>query len=134
MKQALQKTLDKYMLSMTKSGDTTAIDSFLEGYGYDPMDIDRIAEKSFKRISFAVRGQINSQKDSVLLEKIAKQFQDAINNNIDKPISYLRNLVASNELSFSHRNLDKLTAEEVQEIIKDQNLIDLLELLDDEKE
>ena len=116
MKNELINKMDDYMISALKSGDSSAIDSFLESYGYDIEVVNNIADKSFKQITFSLRGQLNSQKDEILLEKVAKYFQDAINKNIEKPISYLRNLVDSNQLAFGHRNLEKLTSDDIKEM------------------
>jgi hypothetical protein len=134
MKNELINKMDDYMISALKSGDSSAIDSFLESYGYDIEVVNNIADKSFKQITFSLRGQLNSQKDEILLEKVAKYFQDAINKNIEKPISYLRNLVDSNQLAFGHRNLEKLTSDDIKELIKDHNLLDILEKLENDEE
>jgi len=134
MKNELINKMDDYMISALKSGDSSAIDSFLESYGYDIEVVNNIADKSFKQITFSLRGQLNSQKDEILLEKVAKYFQDAINKNIEKPISYLRNLVDSNQLAFGHRNLEKLTSDDITELIKDHNLLDILEKLENDEE
>jgi hypothetical protein len=134
MKNELIKKMDDYMISTLKSGDSSAIDSFLESYGYDIEIIDNIADKSFKQIAFSIKGQLNSQKDEILLDKVAKCFQEAINKNIEKPISYLRNLVDSNQLAFGHRNLEKLTSDDIKELIKDNNLLDILEKLENDEE
>ncbi len=134
MKKELINKMDEYILASLKSGDSSAIDSFLENSGYDLRDISNVADKGFKQMNFAMGGYINSQKDEILLDKVAKYFQDAISQNIDKPISYLKNLVASNQLAFGHRNLDKLSSDEIKELIKDHNLLDILEKLENDEE
>jgi hypothetical protein len=134
MKKELINKLDEYMLSALKSEDSSAFDSFLESNGYDLAVVNSIADKSFKQIKFTLKGQMNFQKDEILLEKVTKYFQDAINKNIEKPISYLRNLVDSNQLAFGHRNLDKLTSDDIKELIKDHNLLDILEKLENDEE
>lgn len=134
MKKELINKMDEYILSSLKSGDSSAIDSFFESNGYDLSDIDNVADKSFKQISFSMIGQINSQKDEILLDRAAKFFQDAISKNIEKPISYLKNLVTTNQLAFGHRNLDKLTSDEIKELIKDYNLLEILEKFENDEE
>lgn len=134
MKKELLNKMDEFILSSLKDGDSSAIDSFLEASGYDLNNIDTIADKSYKQISFSMKGQMNSQKDEILLEKAANYFQDAINKNIEKPINYLRNLVASNQLAFQHRNLEKLSHDEIKSIIKDHNLLEILENLEKDEE
>lgn len=134
MKKELTNKMDEYILTSLKSGDSSAIDSFLESSGYDLGEINNVADKSFKQMNFAMRGLVNSQKDEILLEKVAKYFKDAISQNINKPISYLKNLVASNQLAFGHRNLDKLSSDEIKELIKDHNLLEILEKLENDEE
>ncbi len=134
MKKELINKMDEFILASLKDGDSSALDSFLEASGYDLNDIETIADKSYKQISFSMKGQMNSQKDEILLEKAANYFQDAINRNIEKPINYLRNLVASNQLAFQHRNLDKLSHDEIKSIIKDHNLLEILENLEKDEE
>lgn len=133
MKNEFINKMDDYMLSNLESGDCAVIDSFLESSGYDLVEVNSISDRSFKQITFLLKGQMNSQKDEILLEKVAKYFQDALTKNIDKPISYLRNLVESNQLAFGHRNLDKLTSDDIKEIIKDHNLLDILEKLENDE-
>jgi hypothetical protein len=134
MKKELINKMDEYILASLKSGDSSAIDSFFESSGYDLRDISNVADKSFKQMNFAMRGLVNSQKDEILLEKVAKYFQDAISQNLDKPISYLKNLVTSNQLAFGHRNLDKLSSDKIKELIKDHNLLKILEKLENDEE
>lgn len=134
MKKELLNKMDEFILSSIKDSDSSTIDSFLEECGYDLNDIDKIADKSYKKTSFSIKGQMNSQKDEILLEKAVKYFQEAIDKNIEKPISYLRNLVASNKIAFQHRNLDKLSPDEIKSIIKDHNLLEILENLEKDEE
>ena len=75
---------------------------------------------------------IIKEKTDSLLDTIVSKFQDAIEKNIDKPIASLKKLIEEKELSVQFRNLDKLTEEEIKEIIKGKNLVDLMDELDGE--
>lgn len=86
----------------------------------------------YKRQSFLLKGMINKQKDINLLEKASLMLQQAIEENIDKPVSYLKNLIQNNQFQVQYRNLESLTIDEIKEIIKDQNLLELLEKLENE--
>lgn len=44
----------------------------------------------------------------------------------------MKRLIEDKELSVQFRNLDKLTEEEIKEIIKGKNLVDLMDELDGE--
>lgn len=79
-----------------------------------------------------MKGIINKQKDINLLEKASLMLQQAIEENIDKPVSYLKNLIQNNQFQVQYRNLESLTIDEIKEIIKDQNLLELLEKLENE--
>ena len=50
----------------------------------------------------------------------------------DNPIAYLNQLIKQNQVEFQFNKLDKLSEDEIKEIIKDQNLIEIIELLEDE--
>lgn len=86
----------------------------------------------YKRQSFLLKGIINKQKDINLLDKASLMLQQAIEKNIDKPVSYLKNLIQNNQFQVQYRNLESLTIDEIKEIIKDQNLLELLEKLENE--
>ena len=134
MKKELLNKMDEFILSSIKDSDGSTIDSFLDESGYDLSDINKVADKCYKKTSFSIKGQINSARDEMLIEKAVKYFQEAIDKNIEKPISYLRNLVTTNQIAFQHRNLDKLSHDEIKSIIKDHNLLEILENLEKDEE
>jgi hypothetical protein len=134
MKNEFIDKIDEFILSSFKEGDSSSIDAYLESNGYDLDAINSVADQGFKKISFTIKAHINQQKNEMLLDKVASLFQNALNKNIEKPISYLRNLVETNQLAFHHRNLNKLTADGIKEIIKDQNLLEILEELENDNE
>ena len=132
MKNNFIKKIDKVIVNQTLENDFTAIDAELESFGYNIDEINDFSEKMFKRQSFLLKGMINKQKDSNLLERASLILQKAIEENIDKPINYLKSLIQNNQFQVQYRNLENLTIEEIKEIIKDQNLLELLEKLDNE--
>lgn len=133
MKNNVIKKIDDAIISQIIEGDSNVYDEILKEQGFNIIDIENSANKNFRRHSFLLKGIINKQKDSVLLEKASTLLHDAVVNNIDKPISYLRNLIANNQFQVQYRNLDNLGIEEIKEIIKDQNLLELLEQLEDDQ-
>lgn len=133
MKNNFIKKIDEAIISQIIEGDSSAYDEILKEQGYNIIDIENFANKNFKKHSFLLRGLINKQKDLVLLEKASSLLQNAIEKNIDKPISYLRNLIANNQFQVQYRNLENLGIDEIKEIIKDQNLLELLEQLEDDQ-
>lgn len=92
------------------------------------------SEKAFKQQSFLLKAKLNYHKDQILLSKASEGLVNAISENLEKPIAYLKGLILGNRLGVQYRNLDKLGIEEIKDIIKDQNLLELLEMLDEEEE
>lgn len=100
--------------------------------GYNIEEINAFSQKLYKRQSFLLKGLINKQKDVSLLEKASLMIQKALEEKIDKPINYLKNLIQNNQFQVQYRNLENLTIDEIKEIIRDQNLLELLEKLENE--
>ena len=134
MKNEFIDKIDEFIISSFKEEDNSSIDAFLESNGYDLEAINAIADQSYKKSSFTIKAHLNQQRDQLMLDKVASLFQNALNKNIEKPISYLRNLVENNQFAIHYRNLDKLTASDIKEIIKDQNLLEILEELESDDE
>lgn len=132
MKNNFIKKIDKVIINQTLENDFTALDAELESLGYNIDEINNFSKKMYKRQSFLLKGMINKQKDINLLEKASLMLQQAIEENIDKPVSYLKNLIQNNQFQVQYRNLESLTIDEIKEIIKDQNLLELLEKLENE--
>lgn len=132
MKNNFIKKIDKTIIIHTLESDFTALDAELESLGYSIDEINNFSEKMYKRQSFLLKGMINKQKDTNLLERASLLLQKAIEENIDKPVSYLKSLIQNNQFQVQYRNLESLTNDEIKEIIKDQNLLELLEKLENE--
>ncbi len=67
--------------------------------------------------------------------QLVSKFHEALLLKTEKPITILKQLVQDNSSFALYRNLDKLSKEDIIEIIKDTNLVGLLEQLDEhEKE
>ena len=134
MKNNFIKKIDKAIIKQTLENDFTAIDAELEFLGYNIDVINDFSEKIYKRQSFLLKGIINEQKDTNLLERASLLLQKAIEENIDKPVNYLKNLIQNNQFQVQYRNLENLNIDEIKEIIKDQNLLELLENLENESQ
>lgn len=133
MKNKFIKKIDEAIISQIIEGDSSAYDEILKADGHNIADIENYAQKNFRKHSFLLKGIINKQKDLALLEKASLLLQNAIEKNIDKPISYLKGLIANNQFQVQYRNLENLGVEEIKEIIKDQNLLELLEQLENDQ-
>ena len=87
-------------------------------------------EKKKKKIIFLANAAAKKKHNEYLLQ-LAEKFEQALLLNIEKPIAILKQLMQGNTSLALHRNLDKLSKEEIIEIIKDKNLVELLEQLDE---
>lgn len=94
-------------------------------------DIQDMAEyeRKKKRIIFLANAAAKKKHNEYLLQ-LAEKFEQALLLNIEKPIAVLKQIIHDNASLALHRNLDKLSKEEIIEIIKDKNLVELLEQLD----
>lgn len=111
-KQTIQETLD----SLDDREDSIAMSNLI------------------KRIQFSAKASLNKQKDEYLLNLVVSQFQAAIEKNTEKPLYMLQNLITTGDLGVQFRNLASLTEEDLKDLIRDKNLLDLLEKLNDESQ
>ena len=130
MKLNLINQIDNALIDDIRNGNNLLADEYLKSLGYDLDEVNKLSEKIYKQHSFLIKSIINKQKDDKLLEKASLLFEEAIQNKLEKPISYLNSLIKQNRFAVQYRNLDKLNNEEIIEIIKDQNLLEILENLD----
>tara|TARA_R110002111_G_scaffold156492_4_gene223191 strand:- start:196 stop:594 length:399 start_codon:yes stop_codon:yes gene_type:complete len=129
----LKKIIDKGITENYLFGDINDIRQSLSDYGVNLDDKREHQNKLIKQLKFKLRSSINKEKNENLLLKATESFQDAINKGLEKPIAYLNNLIKENQLVVQYNKLDKLSSDEIKEIIKDQNLIEIIELLENEQ-
>lgn len=125
------QNIDKAIEDFFLYEDFKEVEAFLSEELDYKVDLQK-HDKFLKQLNFKLKSEINKRKDISLLDVISKNLKEGIEKNIEKPISVLKDLIGKGELSYQFRNLDKLTEEDIKELIKDKNLIDLLEELDDE--
>ncbi|WP_209400451.1 hypothetical protein [Pseudozobellia sp. WGM2] len=129
----LKKIVDKGFTENYLFGDINDIRKSLSDYGVNLDDNRQRQNKLIKQLKFKLRSSIYKEKNENLLLKATESFQEAINKGLEKPIAYLNNLIKENQLLVQYNNLDKLSSDEIKEIIKDQNLIEIIELLENEQ-
>jgi uncharacterized protein YqfA (UPF0365 family) len=128
----LKKIIDKGIAENYLYGNINDIRQNLSDYGVN-LDDNRVRQnKMIKQLKFKLRSTINKEKNENLLLKATESFQEAINKGLEKPIAYLNNLIRENQLVVQYNKLDKLSPDEIKEIIKDHNLIEIIELLENE--
>ena len=89
-------------------------------------------EKKKKKILFMAKATTNRRHNESLLQLVSK-FQEALLLNIEKPIAILKQIVQGNPSFALYRNLDKISKEDIIEIIKDKNFVELIEQLEEDE-
>lgn len=85
--------------------------------------------KKKKQLLFYLKATVNKNRNDHLLF-LAEKFMQGIEQNIDKPVAILKQIIQGNSSLALYRNFDKLSKEDIIEIIKDKNFIELIEQLD----
>lgn len=133
MKKIYIKNIDEALLDSIKEGDGAYIDDVLTEEGIDLEKMNSISQKNVRKILFLAKAKANKTQDDKLLQ-VAMTLKEGIEKGLEKPIAVIKNLIASNELSFQFRNLDRLGETEIKEIIKGHNLLSILEELENNDE
>lgn len=129
MSKKIKNNIEDAMLSFYNEADKELIDDLLNEYIDDRDEYN----KKKKRIMFLAMASAKKQKNDKIQLLVAK-FQHALESNLEKPVAMLKQLIQSNPSFALYRSLDKLSKDDLVEIIKDQNLIQLIEELEkDEK-
>lgn len=89
-------------------------------------------EKKKKKIIFLAKATATKKHNEYLLQLVSK-FQEALLLKTERPISILKQIIQGNPSFALYKNLDKLSKEEIIEIIKDKNLVELIEQLDEDE-
>jgi len=127
----LKRSIDRGITEFYLSVDIDIIKQSLEDEDYNIDELDKKISQFSKRVKFNYKAIAAKESIAKRLDIISKKFMDAIEKNIEKPIATLNALIEEKELSVRFRNLDKLTEEEIKEIIRGKNLVDLMDELDE---
>lgn len=130
----LKRIIDKGITGNYLYGDINDIRKSLSDYGVNLNDNRERQNKLIKQLKFKIRSSVNKENNDHLLLKATESFQSAINSGLEKPIAYLNNLIKENQLVIQYNKLDRLSLNEIKDIIKDQNLVEIIELLESEQQ
>lgn len=133
-KKPIVKNIDKAFVDFLESGDDDYINSYLEENGENLSKLEERGNLLYRRISFLSKANQQSNENEALLLKVAQKFKDAILKNQDKPIATLRQILQDNPYAIRARNLDKLDEEDIKELIKGFNLVEILNALKDQED
>lgn len=128
MSNEIKNKIDEALFNFYLEADNDTINNSLKN---DIQDRDEY-EKKKKRIIFLAKAAANKKHNEYLMQLVSK-FHEALLLKTEKPITILKQLVHGNPSFALYRNLDKLSKEDIIEIIKDKNLVELLEQLDEDE-
>ena len=130
MKKELNDKITDALFNFYLEADTDIISNSLNESIENLEDYNR----KKKQTIFLFKAKLQKIHNERLLE-VAKRFQEAVLLNTEKPIVILKQIIQQNPSFALYRNLDKLSKEDIVEIIKDKNLVQLLEQIEkDENE
>lgn len=129
MSEKIKKNIRDAEISFFMEADPQYIREILQETMPDMNKYTKKKDLTMAKIKFLAKATANKQRDNELL-KIANGFKDAIEKNIDRPLQFLKTLMSQKLAATFNSSLDKLSQEEIIELIKDQNLVNLLDQLD----
>lgn len=129
MSKNINNNIEDAMMSFYKEADKDLIHDLLNDYIDNPDGYN----KKKKQIMFLAKAKVKKKRNDEI-QVIVTKFQEALVANIEKPVAMLKKIIQGNPSFALYRNLDKLSKDDLVEIIKDQNLVQLIEELEkDEK-
>ena len=129
----LKKTVKESLDNFDKAIPDNLVRKQLEMEGVDLDEQSLLQDKFIKQLKFRLKSKSIVLKNDSMLDKASNYFKDALTKGLDKPIAYMNELMRTNNLQTQFNRLDKLSEEQIKDIIKDQNLIEILEMLEDEE-
>ena len=112
-----------------RHADPETIQNILRECNSDIAEYTRKRGEALVKIQFLAKAAANKQRDEKLLQ-LASCYREAIEKNIEKPIQFLRSLMGQKASAAFNNSLDKLSHEEIIELIRDQNLVNLIDQLE----
>lgn len=130
----LKKTVKESLENFDKAIPDDLVRKQLEMEGVDLNEQSLSQDKFIKQLTFRLKSKSTVLKNDSMLDKASNYFKDALTKGLDKPIAYMNNLIQTNQLQTQFSRLEKMSEEQIKDIIKDQNLIEILEMLEKESE
>lgn len=130
----LKKTVKESLDNFDKAIPDNLVRKQLEMEGVDLDEQSLLQDKFIKQLKFRLKSKSTVLKNDSMLDKASNYFKDALTKGLDKPIAYMNNLIQTNQLQTQFSRLEKMSEEQIKDIIKDQNLIEILEMLEEESE
>ena len=100
--------------------------------GFDPdINADK-REKLIKLLRFKAQASRSKRQMQPLLQRAEQVLSSLVESYVGRPISELKNLLQTKGLQVQFRNIDKLDESSIRDMLKDIDLVQLIEKLEDE--
>lgn len=127
MSNEIKNTIDNALFNFYLEADKETINDSLK---HDIPNLD-VYDQKRKKIIFLAKATAQKAHNEYLMQAV-NRFHEALLNNIEKPVAILRQLIHGNPTFALYNNFDKLSKEDIIDIIKDKNLIDLIEQIEED--
>ncbi|MDW3649991.1 MAG: hypothetical protein R8P61_23160 [Bacteroidia bacterium] len=119
-----------FIINAKKESISDLLDESYEDEAFEALE----KRKAFiRRLQFTSKAIANRENQKQLLSKVAKILKKGLEEHKGKPIQKLKDILETKQsLSFQFRNLEKLSEENIIELLVDINLVELLDELTDE--
>jgi arsenate reductase-like glutaredoxin family protein len=128
-KKAFLENLEKSSLEFLESGNEDYLNSIIEDNGGNVAEVEQRGENLYKRLSFLNKATTSKATHDELLLTVVHKFKEGLEKNLEKPVATLRQLIQEKPQLLRARNLDKLNEDDIRELIKGHNLVELLNSL-----
>lgn len=125
MSNTISNKVDDALFNFYLEADKDTVSEILKEEIANP---DEYSKKK-KQLLFHLKATANKKRNDYLLS-LAEKFMQGIEQNIERPVAILKQIIQGNSSLALYRNLDKLSKEDIIEIIKDKNFVELIEQLD----
>lgn len=129
MSEKIKNIIGDAEIHFFKDADPDSIQEILKESTTDMVEYCRKRDDALVKIKFLANAALKKERDAKLLQ-LASQYREAIEKNINKPLQFLRSLLSQKAPAAFNSSLEKLSQEEIIELIKDQNLVNLLDQFD----
>jgi len=123
--------IDNVELEMLKD-DIEYTKKYLEEEGVNVVEEQDYADRYMKRIKFMAKAFTNKKQEESLLGKAIEIVKKSIQENAQKTTETLISMLQSKTPSFQYRKLEEWTDEEIRDVLRDVDLVKLMEELDKE--
>jgi hypothetical protein len=128
----ITEIIDNGIIQFYINNSVEDVVSMAKEEGFDPdLNADKRA-KLVKLLRFKAQANLNKATSQPLLEQAEQILANMIENYVGKPISELKNLLQTKGLQVQFRNIDKLDEASIRDMLRDIDLVQLIEKLEDE--